>query len=84
MKEKHKSDIEKIKAGQPIGAALGEGDDEAVAKLEKPKTPHKRKTKAEKEAEGGGDSEGSPKKKPGRPKKTVPVREENSEDDAMN
>ncbi|KAF1832402.1 hypothetical protein BDW02DRAFT_590434 [Decorospora gaudefroyi] len=79
LKEKHKDDIEKIKNGQPLGAAPAAGDGEAAATPTKVKTPRKRKTKAEMAAEGdaNADAEGSPKKKPTpRKKKADVVKEE--------
>lgn len=64
LKEKHKDDIEKIKAGQPIAASAATTvDGETTSTPSKPKTPRKRKTKAEGEAEADGDANGSPKKK---------------------
>jgi hypothetical protein len=57
LNQKHKDDIEKIKAGQPLTAtaAPAAGGD----KPDKPKTPRKRKSKVEVE----GEAEESPKKK---------------------
>lgn len=66
LKEKHKSDIEKIKNGLPFGTAAA--DDGATATPEKPKaSPRKRKSKIVEGADAmgkeGAVTEGSPKKK---------------------
>ena len=66
LKEKHKEDIEKIKAGQPVASS---GDGEAATPGQRQKTPRKRKPKSD--TVGEAEGEGSPKKKPtGRRKKT--------------
>jgi hypothetical protein len=91
LKEKHRDDIEKIKAGQVLTAAPASDAGETVATPDKkPKTPRKRKSKVDMEAK----PEESPKKKAaGRKKKgdaspvhdaaAGNVKEENVEDDAM-
>jgi hypothetical protein len=78
LKEKHKDDIEKIRASQPLtatAAPAADGD-----KPEKPKTPRKRKSKVDVE----GEAEESPKKKATPRKKkgaAVPVKEEESKEE---
>ncbi|KAH3990715.1 hypothetical protein HBH98_148150 [Parastagonospora nodorum] len=60
LKEKHKDDIEKIKAGQALTTAPDASASGGAAASEKPKTPRKRKSKVDTE---GGDADESPKKK---------------------
>jgi hypothetical protein len=60
LKEKHKDDMEKIKAGQALTAAPANSAGGDAAASEKPKTPRKRKSKVDTE---GSDANESPKKK---------------------
>ncbi|KAH7354567.1 hypothetical protein BKA66DRAFT_430409 [Pyrenochaeta sp. MPI-SDFR-AT-0127] len=73
LKEKHKTDIQKIKAGQPIATAV---EGEATTSPEKLKTPRKRKAKVQNEGEASGDTDGSPMKKTGTGKKKCDTFEE--------
>lgn len=72
MKEKHKDDIEKIKAGEALTAALAADGGE-------PKTPRKRKSKVDAEGEAAESPKkmATPRKKKG---EATPVKEEVAEE----
>lgn len=81
LKEKHKEDIEKIKAGQPFAAPA---DGNVTSTPDKPKaTPRKRKVKTD--SEGTVDADGSAKKKatPRKKKADNVKEEEHVEEEAM-